>query len=49
MTLCSSILIVSIALFFLVVAHLGEPNRLQAKSLTIVEIGTFYAATPDSP
>lgn len=47
MTLRSSFLIVSIALFFLVVAPLGDPTRLQADSPVRVEIGTFSAATPD--
>ena len=49
MTLRSSFLIVSIALFFLVVAPLGDPTRLQADSPARVEIGTFSAATPDGP
>ena len=45
----SSFLIVSIALFFLVVAPFGEPTRLQAESPARVEIGAFSAATPDGP
>jgi hypothetical protein len=49
MTPRSSFLIVSIALFFLVVASLGEPTQLQAESPARVEIGTFSAATPDGP
>ncbi len=44
-----SFLIVSIALFPLVVANLGEPNRLHAESSARVEIGTFSAATADGP
>src|SRR3990167_5296340 len=49
MTPRSSFLIVSIALFFLVVANLSEPNWLQAESPARVEIGTFSAAAPNGP
>jgi len=43
------LLIISLAMFLLVTVSLGEPNRLQAESPAIVEIGTFSAATPDGP
>ena len=49
MTPRSSFLIVCIALFFFVVANLGEPTRLRAESPARVEIGAFSTATPDGP
>ncbi|MDR4474979.1 MAG: DUF3047 domain-containing protein [Nitrospira sp.] len=49
MTLRRLTLIVGIALFFLVIAPLGESPRLQAGSPTRVEIGAFSATTPDGP
>lgn len=43
------LLIIGMAVFLLVTVSLGEPNRLQAESPAIVEIGTFSLATPDGP
>ncbi len=39
------LLIISMAVFLLVTVNLGEPNRLQAESPAILEIGQFSAAS----
>ena len=44
-----SFLIVCIALFFFVVANLGEPTRLQAESPAMRQIAAFSASTAGGP